>query len=108
MAIDAGSRPQSVDRNAERSAAHMAVLVWISVATALWHFTIFVPDRFVGGMVGAFMCANVGALLVGVVVEGGSLPTLVEVGLVDAALGAVGGLMGLGGAYVWGTRSERH
>jgi hypothetical protein len=85
----------------------MALFVWISVATALWHFTIFVPDRFVGGMVGAFVCANVGAFLVGVILEGGSLPTLAEVGLVDAAIGAVGGLIGLGGAYVWGSRAER-
>jgi hypothetical protein len=85
----------------------MALFVWISVATALWHFTIFVPDRFVGGMVGAFVWANLGALLVGVIAEGGSLPTLVEVGLIDAAFGAVGGLMGLGGAYAWGLRAER-
>ena len=85
----------------------MALFVWISVATALWHFTIFVPDRFAGGMVGAFLCANLGAFLVGVIAEGGSLPTLVEVGLVDAAIGAIGGLMGLGGAYAWGSCVER-
>jgi hypothetical protein len=83
----------------------MAALVWISVATAFWHFTIFVPDRFAGGMVGAFMCANLGALLVGVIAEGGSLPPLVEVALFDAALGAVGGLIGLGAAYAWGSRA---
>ena len=85
----------------------MAAFVWVSVATALWHFTIFVPDRFVGGMVGAFICANLGAIALGVIAEGGSLPPLVEVGLVDAVLGALGGLFGLGGAYVWGSRAER-
>jgi hypothetical protein len=85
----------------------MAGLVWVSVATALWHFTIFVPDRFSGGMVGAFMWANLGAISVGVIAEGGSLPPLAEVGLVDAAVGAVGGLLGLGGAYAWGSRAAR-
>jgi hypothetical protein len=43
----------------------MALFVWIAVATALWHFTIFVPDRFPGGMVGAFAFANAGLLVVG-------------------------------------------
>jgi hypothetical protein len=85
----------------------MAAFVWISVATALWHFTIFVPDRFVGGMVGAFVWANLGAISLGVIAEGGSLPPLAEVGLADAAPGAIGGLLGLGGAYAWGSRAER-
>ena len=33
---------------------------------AVWHFTVFVPDRFWGGIVGAFFAAVVGAALFGV------------------------------------------
>jgi hypothetical protein len=58
----------------------MAVLVWVSMATALWHFTIFVPDRFAGGMVGAFLYANGVAVLVGLASTGFSRPTLADVG----------------------------
>ncbi len=43
----------------------MALLVWITLGVALWHFTVFVPDRFVGGIVGAFLAAIVGAMVSG-------------------------------------------
>ena len=33
----------------------MAMLAWIMMGLALWHFTIFLPDRFWGGIVGAFL-----------------------------------------------------
>jgi hypothetical protein len=35
----------------------MAVLVWVMVAIAFWHFTVLVPDQFWGGIVGAFIAA---------------------------------------------------
>ena len=31
----------------------MAALVWVMVGIALWHFTIFVPDHFWSGIMGA-------------------------------------------------------
>ena len=43
----------------------MALLVWITLGVALWHFTVFVPDRFSGGIVGAFLAAVVGAIVSG-------------------------------------------
>ena len=43
----------------------MAVLVWFTLGVALWHFTVFVPDRFWGGIVGAFLAAVVGAIVSG-------------------------------------------
>ena len=30
----------------------MALLVWAMVGLALWHFTVFLPDNFFGGIVG--------------------------------------------------------
>jgi hypothetical protein len=83
----------------------MALFVWVAVATALWHFTIFVPDRFPGGMVGAFACANAGALVAGLAYNGLSMPALALVSHADAVIGAVGGLIGLAAAYAYGSRA---
>ena len=38
----------------------MALLVWTMVGLAIWHFTVFLPDNFYGGIVGAF-CARCSA-----------------------------------------------
>src|SRR5215208_3753232 len=35
----------------ERRGRLMAAVVWFTVAIALWHFTVFVPDRFWAGIV---------------------------------------------------------
>lgn len=47
----------------------MAIVVWIMVGIALWHLTIFVPDRFWQGIVGAFLGAMVGAAVSGAIVQ---------------------------------------
>ena len=33
--------------------ARWRILVWVTTGVALWHFTVFLPDRFWGGIVGA-------------------------------------------------------
>ena len=38
----------------------MSMLVWVMMGIAIWHFTIFFPDRFYGGIVGAFLAAIFG------------------------------------------------
>ena len=43
----------------------MSVLVWAMVGIALWHFAVLVPDRFWGGIVGAFLAAVLGGLASG-------------------------------------------
>jgi len=43
----------------------MAVLAWVMMGLAVWHFTVFVPDRFKGGIVGAFVAAVIGAMVTG-------------------------------------------
>ena len=40
----------------------MAALVWFATGVALWHFTVFVPDRFWAGIVGAFLGASAGSI----------------------------------------------
>ena len=43
----------------------MGMLAWVMMGLAIWHFTIFLPDRFWGGIVGAFLGALVGAIVFG-------------------------------------------
>jgi hypothetical protein len=37
----------------------MAILIWVMVSLALWHFTVLVPDRFWGGIIRALIAALV-------------------------------------------------
>ena len=43
----------------------MAILVWVTIGIALWHFTVFVPDRFRGGIIGAFIASVIGSIASG-------------------------------------------
>ena len=52
----------------------MSVLVWVMMGIAIWHFTVFVPDRFWGGIVGAFLGALFGAVIIGLAVNGFTVP----------------------------------
>ena len=47
----------------------MSIVIWFTVALALWHFTIFVPDRFWQGIIGALIGCLVGGLISGAIVE---------------------------------------
>jgi hypothetical protein len=80
----------------------MAILVWTMVGLALWHFTVFLPDNFWAGIVGAFLGALVGSILFGLLISfifRGGMPgeedTSIWVGL-EAIPGAV-----LGMGLVW-------
>ena len=52
----------------------MGMLAWAMMGLALWHFTIWLPDRYWGGIVGAFVGALVGAVLFGLIIHGFSIP----------------------------------
>jgi hypothetical protein len=84
----------------------MAALVWVMVGLAIWHFTIFLPDRFWGGIVGAFVGATVGAFLFGLIVSGFTVPGKDEVDLVTAIEAIPGALMGIAVAWFVGLRQE--
>lgn len=84
----------------------MAALVWFTTGVALWHFTVFIPDRFWGGIVGALLGAAAGAMITGAI---GHLATGMGIGETDLAtvLWAVPGtLLGLGAMYALGSRQE--
>jgi hypothetical protein len=84
----------------------MALLVWFMTGIALWHFTVFLPDRFWQGIVGAFLGAVAGAMASGAIAQ---IATGRGLGDTDVAtvLYAVPGIaVGLALVYLLGTRRE--
>ena len=84
----------------------MAMLAWIMMGLAIWHFTIFLPDRFWGGIVGAFVGAVIGAMLTGFIFFELSGNTLSEADLATLFAAVPGTLIGLAVVYVIGARTE--
>ena len=85
----------------------MGMVVWVMMGIAVWHFTVFVPDRFWGGIVGAFLAAFVSAALFGFIVNGGTVPGQDDTHLIQAVIAIPGALMGLALSYLWGARVDR-
>jgi hypothetical protein len=85
----------------------VGVLAWIMMGLAIWHFTIFLPDRFWGGIVGAFLGALVGAVIFGVAVNGGSIPGRHDTELITALDAIPGAVIGIALIYFQGVRRER-
>ncbi len=85
----------------------MGALVWIMVGLAIWHFTIFLPDRFWGGIVGACLGAVAGAVIFGVLVSGLSVPGPDDTNLLTALVAIPGTLIGIAAVWLIGARSEQ-
>jgi hypothetical protein len=85
----------------------MALLVWFTMGIALWHFTVFLPDRFWQGIVGAFLGATIGAVVFGAIVETISGRGLGETDLATALTAVPGVAIGLAIVYAIGVRTER-
>ena len=42
----------------------MSLFVWIMMGIAVWHFAVWFPDKFWGGIVGALVAATIGAIII--------------------------------------------
>lgn len=84
----------------------MALLVWFTMGIALWHFTVFLPDRFWQGIVGAFVGSVIGAILFGLLIEVIGGRGLGDTDLVTALTAIPGVAIGLGVVYFFGVRAE--
>ncbi len=82
----------------------MAMFAWIMMGLALWHFTIFIPDRFWGGIVGAFLGAIIGAVISGLLVNGFTVPGESETHILQALEAIPGTLIGIAVVYAEGVR----
>ncbi len=85
----------------------MAALVWFTTGVALWHFTVFVPDRFRGGIVGAFLGAAVGAMASGAIAQIALGRTIGDTDLATVLFAVPGTILGLALVYAMGVREER-
>ena len=84
----------------------MSLLVWVMMGIAIWHFTVFVPDRFWGGIVGAFLAAIVGSAVIGFALNGATVPGESDTDLVQAVIAVPGSLAGLALSYLYGARLD--
>lgn len=84
----------------------MSILVWAMVGMALWHFAVLVPDRFWGGIIGAFLAAVMGALLTGYALPEPGIPAANPPGVSEALWAIPGSLLALVGSYLIGARRQ--
>jgi hypothetical protein len=85
----------------------MGILAWVMMGLAIWHFTIWLPDRFWGGIVGAFCGALIGGVLCGLIVNGFSIPNNSHIHVLTALDAIPGAVIGIAITYVEGIRRER-
>jgi ABC-type Fe3+ transport system permease subunit len=90
----------------------MGLLAWVIMGLAIWHFTIFMPDRFWGGIVGAFVGSLIGSVVIGLIIFSVKVSALRVPGKKATDIGVVlyavpGALIGIALIYLEGMRRER-
>jgi predicted MFS family arabinose efflux permease len=85
----------------------MSLVVWFTTGIALWHFTVFLPDRFWQGIVGAFLGAVSGAMATGAVAQIAAGRTIGDTDIGTALAAVPGVALGLAVVFAIGLRSER-
>jgi ABC-type Fe3+ transport system permease subunit len=89
----------------------MGMLGWVIMGLAIWHFTIFLPDRFWGGIVGALLGSLAGAIVAGLVINAIKVSALRVPGAKATDIAVVlyavpGALLGIAVVYLLGARRE--
>lgn len=82
----------------------MGALTWVTMGLAVWHFTILLPDRSWGGIIGSLAGALVGAVLFGTLVNGLTIPGQSDTEMLTALQAVPGALIGIGLMYAEGVR----
>jgi hypothetical protein len=90
----------------------MGMLGWVIMGLAIWHFTIWLPDRFWGGIVGALIGSLIGSIVLGLIIYGVKVSSLRVPGEKATDVGVVlyavpGSLLGMALVYLEGMRRER-
>jgi hypothetical protein len=90
----------------------MGMLGWVMMGLAIWHFTIFLPDHFWGGIVGAFIGSLLGAVILGLIIYGIKVSAFQVPGEKETDIGVIlyavpGAIIGMGLVYFEGLRRER-
>lgn len=85
----------------------MSILVYFTMGIALWHFTVFLPERFWQGIVGAFLGSTLGAVIFGGIVEIASGKGVGETDVSTALIAIPGVVIGLAIVWAIGVRQEQ-
>jgi len=85
----------------------MSLLVYFMMGIALWHFTVFLPDHFWQGIVGAFLGSTLGAVIFGGIVELASGKGVGETDISTALIAIPGVVIGLAVVWAIGVRAEQ-
>jgi hypothetical protein len=85
----------------------MAMVVWFTMGLALWHFTVFLPDRFWQGIVGALLGATAGAVVFGAIVSVIAGKGLGDTDIATALVAIPGTALGLAVVWAIGVREEQ-
>jgi uncharacterized membrane protein YeaQ/YmgE (transglycosylase-associated protein family) len=85
----------------------VSVFVWVMMGIAIWHACILVPDRFYGGIIGAFLAAVFGALVSGYLLPVPGIPPHNPPGLAEALWPVPGSIIALLGTFLYGVRAGR-
>ena len=84
----------------------MSILVWAMVGVAFWHFAVLVPDRFHGGIIGAFLAALGGGLASGYLLPSPGIPTDNPPGVGEALWAIPGSVLALVASWFSGARRQ--
>ncbi len=89
----------------------MGMLGWVIMGLSIWHFTIWLPDRFWGGIVGALIGSLIGAILAGLIIYaiGSSsfgIPGQKATDVAVVLYAVPGALIGIAVCYLLGARRE--
>ena len=86
----------------------MSLFVWVMMGIALWHFTVFLPDKFWGGIVGAFVVAVIGAVISGFAMAGFQIIGRHDLELLQAFEAIPGTIAALAASWYYGRHLEEH
>jgi hypothetical protein len=84
----------------------MSILVWVMMGIGFWHFAVLVPDRFLGGIIGAFFVATGGAIVSGLLLPTPGLPPDNPPGVDEALYAIPGSVLALAVSWYVGDRRE--
>jgi uncharacterized membrane protein YeaQ/YmgE (transglycosylase-associated protein family) len=85
----------------------LSAFVWVMMGIAIWHAAVLAPDRFYGGIIGAFLAAVTGAVIAGFLLPAPGLPARNPPGLGEALWPIPGSLIALVASYRYGAWRER-
>jgi ABC-type cobalt transport system substrate-binding protein len=88
------------------------MLAWVMMGLALWHYTIWLPDRFWGGIVGALLFSIAGSIVAGLIIfalghHGLAVPGRHDTHLSTVLYAIPGAVVGMAIAYAIGAAAEQ-